>query len=77
MTKSDKFYVRNPETGAGVIFNSEKEARDWVKADPRYVLESDDERESNQRAADEEVAAKAAEASEDKAVRPAQNKSRG
>lgn len=75
MAKKDKFYVRNTETGAGVIFNSEKEAKDWVKADPRYVLETAEERESNQRAADEEV--KAMEASEDKAVRPAANKARG
>ena len=65
----DKFYVRNAETGAGYIFNSEKEARGFVKVNPKYAMESDDERESNQREADEEVARKAQEQAEDKAVR--------
>lgn len=70
----DKFYVRDANTGAGVIFNSEKEAKDWVKVNPRYALESVDEREANQRAADEEVKAQAQ--SEDKSVRRSENKAR-
>lgn len=68
----DKVLLRRTDgSGAGYLFSRE-DARKFLKDNPDYVEESSEETEANQRAADE----KAAEASEDKAVRRAENKAK-
>ena len=72
---SDRYLLRKADgSGSGVIFKTRKEVDRFLKENDGYVEESAEETSANQRAADEEVKAQAQ--SEDKAVRPAQNKAR-
>ena len=64
---SKRYYVRN-DRGGGVIFKTAEEADNWVKNNPSYSRVTREEIDADQQAADEEVAAKAQEPAEDKAV---------
>lgn len=63
---------KNDGSGAGVLYRTQKEADRFMKDNPGYVVESEQEAQANQDTADEQVRAeaeaKAQAKSEDKAV---------
>jgi hypothetical protein len=61
-----RYVVQRADSGAGVSFKTKKEADEFVKNNPAYAAVDADESD-----------AKAVEPVEDKAVKPAANKSRG
>lgn len=68
---SDRYVLRKND-GSGVIFKTRKEVERFMKENDGYVEESAEQADANQREAD----VKAADASENKAVNKAENKSR-
>jgi hypothetical protein len=63
-------------SGAGVMYRTQQEADKFMKLNPDYVVESEEQTKTNQQAADAAVAVKAQAASEDKALKPTENKAR-
>lgn len=68
MARKQIWLRKRDGSGAGVMFRTQGEVDTFLKANPGYAVESEQETAVNQEAADNAVAAKAAEQAEDKAV---------